>query len=81
MAFFFDMSVNKEWEVEPGCCLPGLLRVYSLKMGSTLITCLVFCYMCVICLEEKKGLVDTQEIISLIIAVRMLCGPPQVKFS
>lgn len=51
------------------------LRVYSLKMGSTLITCLVFCYMCVLYVKKKKkGPKDTQEIISLIMPVRTLCG-------
>ena len=55
MAFFFDVSVNKEWAVEPRCCLTGLWRVYSLKMGNTLITCLGFLlYVCIICLKKKS---------------------------
>lgn len=54
MAFFFDMSVNKEWEVEPGCLLPCLRRVYPLKMGSALITCW-FCYMCMLYVLGGKG--------------------------
>ena len=59
MAFFFDMSVNKEWEVGPGYCLTALWRGLFVKNGKHFNYLFgsfffFFLYVCIICLKKKS---------------------------
>jgi hypothetical protein len=77
MIWFFSLTCQliksgRGARILPARSLKGLL-VKNGKHFNCLFGFLL--YVCVICSRGKKGPMDTQEIISLIISVSMLCGP------